>query len=292
MLGTFLGGLYRADLALLVREGNTPVTSWKDRKKHVSALTSARWAGSITKAANTQYRLGMRTLRDERNSLRARVDTIDKRAGVAIGWTVDTKFRPYRSEAERFMKLRRRAALFNRLQAVEARIEKGQPRVVAGGNTLWRHRNNVDAAGLTGPVWRQQWNASRMFLSAEGETGRKHGNDTIKIASDGRVHIYIPAALRSQVPAGVNVNANGTRVVLAAPVTFVHRADVWVDRVATNQAVAYTVTFDPKGYAGVGVMSRDGLTVSTRIADVLPQRCVCVCGCCRRITHIVPRRQR
>ena len=97
LLGDFLGGLFRSDLSLLIREGACPSTTWKDRKSQVSALTSSRWAGTITKAANTQYRLGMRTLRDERNSLRVRIDEIGKRAAAPVGWEPgEGQPRPYR----------------------------------------------------------------------------------------------------------------------------------------------------------------------------------------------------
>lgn len=245
MLGGFLGGLYRADLALLVREGSTPVTPWRDRKREIGALTSARWAGTVTRAANTQYRLGMRALRAERDSLRRRIDEIGRRAAVPVGWATVTTLRPYRSEAQRFQKLRRRAALADRLRKVEARVAQGRPRVVVGGSRLWRHRGNLDAAGLTETQWREAWSTARMFLTADGETGRRYGNDTIKVSPEGVVQIYIPTGLRSRVPAGVAVTSDGTRVVLAAPVKFVHRADVWADRVTANQAVAYTFTYDP-----------------------------------------------
>lgn len=245
MLGDYLGGLFRADLALLVREGGSSTTTWADRKSQVSAFTSSRWAGTVTKAANTQYRLGMRTLRAERDSLRARIEQIRKRAAVPIGWAlVQGQPRPYRSEAERYAKLRRQAGLLDRLRKVEARIAAGRPRIVAGGGGLWRNRSNLTAAKLSETDWREQWALARRFLTANGETGRKHGNDTIKISPDGQVQIYIPAGLRGQLPAGLALTPDGTKVVLAAPVTFHHRSDVWADRVATNQAVSYTFTYD------------------------------------------------
>ena len=44
--------------------------------------------------------------------------------------------------------------------------------VTRGGRALLRKRLNLVAAGLTGDQWRQQWEAARLFLTADGEAGK------------------------------------------------------------------------------------------------------------------------
>ena len=52
--GSFLGSLLRADVALLCRD---PQASRAVRKKALTAVSSSRWAGAITGAAEKQVRL-------------------------------------------------------------------------------------------------------------------------------------------------------------------------------------------------------------------------------------------
>src|SRR5674476_267787 len=65
-VGTFLGSLYRADLVTRLREGKLDAQgrarSRKVRKKYLTAQSSSRWAGSITRATQDQYDLAVRAL--------------------------------------------------------------------------------------------------------------------------------------------------------------------------------------------------------------------------------------
>jgi IS605 OrfB family transposase len=79
-----------------------------------------------------------------------------------------------------------------------------------------------------------------MLLSADGESGKTAGNETIRITPDGTVSIRLPQPLKHL------ANAPHGRYVLAAKVAWHHRADEWADRVAANRAVAYTLTRDPE----------------------------------------------
>jgi hypothetical protein len=144
--------------------------------------------------------------------------------------------RGYRSAAERFGKTRRLAVLRTRLACVEEALGAGRPSITVGGKRLWRNRNHLDATAMTGPQWRNEWDAARMFLTADGESGKAGGNETIRVDEAGRLRIKTPAALVEQF---------GSHVVIDAPVRFTHRGDEWADRVATRRAVRYDITFDP-----------------------------------------------
>jgi hypothetical protein len=53
--------------------------------------------------------------------------------------------------------------------------------VVRGGRALPRKRASLAAAGLTGAQWRAQWEAARLFLTADGEKDKPWGNETIRV---------------------------------------------------------------------------------------------------------------
>ena len=74
-----------------------------------------------------------------------------------------------------------------RLAVVEQRIEAGRPAIVVGGRRLAKTRHRLADAQLTGPQWRERWEADRLFLTADGESGAPYGNYTITVdAHDGR----------------------------------------------------------------------------------------------------------
>ncbi|MFZ3472437.1 hypothetical protein ACODT3_14185 [Streptomyces sp. 4.24] len=80
-----------------------------------------------------------------------------------------------------------------RLVQVEQRIEAGQPAIVIGGRRLARTRHDLADAGLTEAQWRDRWDAQRLFLTADGESGAPYGNYTITIdPAEGTVVIVLP----------------------------------------------------------------------------------------------------
>ena len=89
-----------------------------------------------------------------------------------------------------------------RLAAAERALAAGRPSITVGGKRLWRTRNHLDAAGITEQQWRQRWDATRLFLTADGESGKAGGNETIRVDSHGRLRIKTPAALVSQLACG------------------------------------------------------------------------------------------
>jgi IS605 OrfB family transposase len=107
--------------------------------------------------------------------------------------------------------------------------------VVRGGRRLLKQRHNLDVAGKTPERWRAEWEAARWFLTADGESGKRYGNETIRITPDGQISVKLPAPLADL------ANAPHGRYVLAAKVGFPHRGDEWRDRVTGNRTVAYRI---------------------------------------------------
>ena len=241
-IGQFLGELSRRDLSQRLGLGRV---SGKDdlraeRKQGLTSNTSSRWAGAITRASNDQCALGVRGLSAERDSLTAAINVLTKRTGVPVGaCDVKTGTKGYRDERERFAKTRRLNGLRHRLSAVDARLVHARPRMVVGGNRLWRNGNRLEEANLTEPQWRDSWDASRRFLTADGESGKSYGNETIRLTPDGALSIKIPAALVDEL--GI-----GTHLRIAVPVIFAYRHAHWSDRVSAHQAVRYDISFDPE----------------------------------------------
>ncbi len=173
-IGQFLGDLSRRDLAARLALGRV---SDKDdlraeRKQGLTAATSSRWAGAITRASNDQYGLGMRALFAERDSLTSAIAVLQKRTDVPAGaCDVATRVKGYRDEGEWFAKTRRLNGLRHRLRAVDVRLVDARPRMTIGGNRLWRYRNRLEQANLTEAAWRDSWDASRLFLTADGKSG-------------------------------------------------------------------------------------------------------------------------
>jgi IS605 OrfB family transposase len=85
---------------------------------------------------------------------------------------------------------------------------------------------------------RPRWQAGRRFLQADGESGKRFGNETIRVTPDGEVSIKLPAPLAHV------ANAPNGRYVLACRVAFAHRGEQWADRVQANRAVAYRIHED------------------------------------------------
>lgn len=249
-VGMFLGSVYRAELAGRVRCGRLDRESqgvWRaERKKAITVVSSSRWAGAITRAVEDQYQLGLRGLAAHVADLRAAIEVLTARCGLRPGeldveHTEDggrgrRRRRGYRNAGERFAKTRRLAVLRARLAVAEEALSAGRPSITVGGKRLWRHRNHLDATDMSGQQWRDCWDAARMFITADGESGKAGGNETIRVDADGVLRIKVPAALVAEL---------GSHVVVAAPVRFSHRGREWGERVAARRAVRYDISVDP-----------------------------------------------
>jgi hypothetical protein len=251
--GAFLGSVYRAELAERIRRGvldRDGRAAWRaERKQAITAVSSSRWAGAITRAVEDQYQLGMRRLAAQVVDLRAAIEVLEARCPLRPGELEPVgpddsgarrrsrRRRGYASKAERFAKTRRLAALRERLTTAEQALVVGHPSMVLGGKRLWHNRNHLDSTAMTEQQWQERWDARRMFLTADGESGKPGANETIRVDSEGHLRIKTPAALVEQF---------GTHVVIEAPVRFAHRGDDWAVRVAGRRAVRYDIRYDPK----------------------------------------------
>ena len=136
------------------------------------------------------------------------------------------------------MDLRLRA-LKARLARAERQADAGMVAVTRGGRGLLRKRANLAAAGLTEDEWRAEWEASRLFLTADGEKDKPWGNETIRVHPDEHwLEVKLPA------PLAYLANRPHGRYRLSCPVVFAYRGDEAAAQAATG-AIRYDITFDP-----------------------------------------------
>jgi IS605 OrfB family transposase len=241
VVGTYLGSLAGRDLAARCGEGRLDAkgqaASRAVRKRILTAASSSRWAGAITRTSEDQYRLAEQSLRAERSSLLARISRIEARLLVPVARKVG-RTRGYATPTERYAKTIRLQSLRIRLTHVERQLETGAMSVVRGGKSLLRKRNNL-AAGLTEAQWRREWESARLFLTADGEKDKAWGNETIRWhPGAGRLEIKLPAPLAHM------ANQPYGRYRLSCPVGFSYRGDEAAAQAATG-AIRYDVSHDP-----------------------------------------------
>ncbi|MFJ7046505.1 IS200/IS605 family accessory protein TnpB-related protein [Streptomyces sp. NPDC101112] len=240
LVGAHLGSLACADLKARCRAGTDHDSDqWAERKRALTGQSSSRWAGSITKATHDQWGLARRAQLAHIHHLEAGVRTIAHRLSLPVGQK-GTKRGPggYRTQQEWFHKTRRLQVLEDRLERERSDREAGVVHVVRGGKRLARGRHHLEAAQLSEYEWRRRWEAERWFLQADGESGKRFGNETIRVSSDGEVGIKLPAPLAHL------ANAPRGRYVLDGRIDFRHRGEEWADRVSANRAVAYRIHLD------------------------------------------------
>jgi IS605 OrfB family transposase len=241
-VGAFLGSLAAGDLADRCRQGLAhDAAAWAVRKRELTGRSSSRWAGSITKATHDQWALARRAQAAHISWLRAQITQIEARLARPLGAKADKREglpKGYASRREWHAKSRRLHTLQDRLVGMEADGAAGRVRVVRGGKGIARTRHHLAKAGLDEKAWRARWEAARMFLAADGESGKRFGNETIRITDTGQISIKLPAGLAHL------ANAPRGRYVLDAIVAFRHRGEEWLDRISANRAVAYRIHHD------------------------------------------------
>jgi IS605 OrfB family transposase len=240
-IGVHLGSLAGQDLARRCKEGKRDARqrarSRGERKRDLTARSSSRWAGAITRTSEDAWQLAYRNLLAERRSLSSRVNRIRRRLGLATGtghgWT-----RGYATRAERFEKQRRLQVLESRLAEAERRIADGRVSVCRGGTKLARTRHHCEKAGLAEAGWRERWKSARLFMTADGETGKAWGNESIRFhPGEHWVQVKLPAALSHL------ANRPHGRYQLSCPVDFPYRGDE-VAAQAASGAIRYDVSLD------------------------------------------------
>jgi hypothetical protein len=240
--GSHLGSLAGRDLAVRCAEGRLDMrgkaVSRAARKRALTGEASSRWAGAITRTSENQVTLAERNLRVERASLQARDRRIEARLAVPAGGK-SGQVRGYATPAERHAKSIRLKSLRARADRADQWLAAGAVSVVRGGRALLRKRGSLDAAGLTEEQWRVQWEAARLFLTADGEKSKAWGNETLRWHPD-------EAWLEVKLPAPLAHLANQPfgRYRLSCPVAFTYRGDEVAAQAATGP-VRYDISVDP-----------------------------------------------
>jgi hypothetical protein len=209
------------------------------RKRAMTAASSSRWAGAITRTSNDQWQRGWRNLLDARTGLRRAIRVIERRLAVPVGGR-GGRTRGYATRQERWAKQQRLQRLQARLARVERRLAEGRVSACRGGRRLAKMRHRLEDAMLTEGQWRQHWAAERWFLTADGEAGKPLGNETIRVhPEEGWLELKLPAPLAhlANVPHG--------RYRLSCPVQFPHCGQEWAAQVAGG-AVRYDIDFAPE----------------------------------------------
>ncbi|MFE7242857.1 IS200/IS605 family accessory protein TnpB-related protein [Streptomyces sp. NPDC057580] len=239
-VGEHQGRLASRDLKARCADGvEHGADSWALRKRELTPLSSSRIAGAITKATHDQWALARRCQAAHIQTLEAGIRTLRQRLSLPVGKRGTKRAAGgYHSKGEWFRKSRRLAALEARHAVVVADRQAGRVRVVRGGKRLLNTRNHLTRAQLTEDQWRQRWDAERWFIAADGESGKRFGNETIRVTPDGEVSIRLPAPLAHL------ANARHGRYTLTSTVAFAHRGAEWADRITANRAVAYRIHLD------------------------------------------------
>jgi hypothetical protein len=265
LVAQHLGGLRRADLAAISRrEPLDPAVEEEarrqasrdrlnNRKKALTAESSARWANAIIAGNDDQYRLARDGQHRQLIGLRAAISTIEKRLSAPTGDALTSEERRarrkaklpkgYATQSERFQKQRRLQMLRVKLDRVSADWENRRVHVVEGGKRLAKTRHNLDAANLTESGYREVWDCARDRIEAKGSSDEPFGNLTITVTPDGQVSLRLPKPLEHL------ANANHGRYVLSGKAVFAYRADEWQARITGGQSVSYAITRKP-GRAG------------------------------------------
>jgi IS605 OrfB family transposase len=182
-------------------------------------------------------RLAERNLRAEQASLQARVRRIEARLAVPARGR-QGRARGYATAAERHSKVIRLQALKARLARIDRQAGAGKVSVTRGGRCLLRKRAGLAAAGPAQERWRAEWEASRLFLTADGEKDKAWGNETIRVQPDENwLEVKLPAPLAHL------ANRPRGRYRLSCPVVFTYRGDEIAAQAATG-AVRYDIAVD------------------------------------------------
>src|ERR671930_423517 len=242
-VGEQLGRLASADVAVRCRLGRGD-DQRADRKRAITAASSSRWAGAITRTSGDQWQRAAKNLLDARLGLRRAVRRLQARRGVPVGQR-QGRVRGYGSRAERFQKQRRLQQLQTRLAEVEERITAGRVSVCRGGRRLARLRHAVDgddaSCRLTKAGWRERWGAARWFLTADGEAGKRWGNETIRVhPEEGWLELRLPTPLAHL----SNTIGRAATYRLSCPVAFTYRRAEWAAQ-AGSGAVRYDIVYEP-----------------------------------------------
>jgi hypothetical protein len=263
-LGTHLGQLASTDLAVRCGSGlDHDKHHWAARKQALTADSSSRWAGAITKRSNDEWVTAWQNKTRHAAFLRRAIKTLERRLARPVGSQGTRRtVAGYRSRAERHDKQRRLQVLRVRLDRLDAELKAGHLKIVRGGHRLLTSRHNLEAAQLSEAEWRERWEATRWFLQANGEADACWGNSTIRVHPSGEVDLVLPGSL------GYLANRPRRRYRLSCLAQFHHRGEEWAAQTAVG-AVAYAIWFSPerrRWYLDASWTSTPGLSTTVKQA--------------------------
>lgn len=270
-VGAHLGSLASADLKARCVDGLEGGDGrWAERKRALTAASSSRWAGAITKATNQQWALARRNQFNRIADLESAVSSVRTRLARPLNQPGSrSEVGGYRSRQEWHLKRRRLAALEVRLEQLRAVASSGRVQVVRGGKDLLRQSHLLGLERSSTTDWRGRWEAARWFLEAPGDSTMKFGNETIRVSPEGEVVIRLPN------PFAGSANSPHHRYKLTGRAVFVHRGDEWRERVRANRAVAYRIHLDPdSGRWYVTASWQPGPRPPVPLADALRNGCI------------------
>ena len=283
-VGEFLGSLARRDLNDRIRLGKGPKhLGRKERKRALTPQTSGRWASAITRRTADLFERGMENLlavrdRDVRKiyeisqRMKARGEGKDEssarkgrgrrkskpkpvyrtingvRQKVASGRRRKT-YKPYPTKEIKEQKNLRLHKLLARHADTVKRLEEGRPSITVGGKDLAKRRHNLDDdPAMTHEEWLLRWRMSRLFLTADGDSGYSGGNQTIKVVpgdSSGsepgchKIVMRLPSALAHL----SNTASSVPSYEFSGAVRWGNKrlSPVWEQRMAGRRSVGYTI---------------------------------------------------
>lgn len=244
-LADHLGTLAGKDLVNAQKTGSEAV-SWPDRKKAISADSSSRWAGAISRENNDQISLAQRSQMAHRDEMVAVIATITRKLAVKVGKSAKIQVGSraitvpgYHDQDEHWRKRQRLQILQGELARVEADISAGKLHIVRGGKRLFKLGQNLEAAGLSAEQYQKLWWAARHKIAANGSHDEMCGNLTIRVAPEGVCSILLPTALRN-----LSNTSDKKHYTLSAPVIFHYRQADWQAQLARGGALAYEIYYD------------------------------------------------
>ena len=290
-VGRHLGSLLRSDVAARCRLGAGDKHQGRaGRKRRLTPECSSRWAGAITRTAGEMYAAAERNLdmlaeRDTKEiaeiDRRLKLPTADRSADAPK--PQGRNRRGYANQTERHQKQRRRQKLAARLDDTQRRLAGGDVSITVGGKALARKRHNLEDAGMTLAQWQRHWDAKRVFLTADGESGKAWGNETIRVAPDTspearRGDCTVTIRLPQPLARLSNTSGRAPTYRLSAPIRWNHRADEWQARALSGLSIAYTIALDADSsrWYVTAVWSLPGSEPSTPGAAAASGRCLAI----------------
>ncbi|WP_405909218.1 MULTISPECIES: IS200/IS605 family accessory protein TnpB-related protein [unclassified Streptomyces] len=244
-LGGFLSQLATRDLAERVFLGTEHSNEdFARRKREIAALSSARWAGTITRGSNDQWALARRAQTAHLAQLEQAVETLAARLAVPVAaCDIDTRTKGYPTQAVKAAKQTRHQHLRVTADQVRADLQAGIVHVVRGGKDLLHTRLHLKQAGLREETWRQRWRDARCRIEADGESGKTFGNQSLRVSPTGEVLIKLPDELAARYAAFCD---RFGRYQLDATCAFAYRSTEWGAQVTAHRAVGYSISFQAR----------------------------------------------